>query len=138
LVPNNPVDADPTRFGKGFQPRRDIHTVAEYVVWLDDHIPEIDPNPELDPALWCSFGVSLRHSLLDLDGAPNSVDHPLELGQEAITSVLYDPAPVLPDLGIDQFLEMSFKPFVCPLLIRAHQARISGHIGGEDGGEAAD
>jgi hypothetical protein len=27
---------------------------------------------------------------------------------------------------------------VCPLLIRAHKARVPGHIGGEDRGETAD
>jgi hypothetical protein len=31
-----------------------------------------------------------------------------------------------------------FEAFVRPFLVRAHQGRIAGHIGGEDGGEAAD
>ena len=34
--------------------------------------------------------------------------------------------------------EMRLEPFVRPLLIRAHQARIARHVGGEDRGEAAD
>jgi hypothetical protein len=42
------------------------------------------------------------------------------------------------DLGIDEFPEMGFQPFVRPLLIRPHQARIPRNVGGEDRGEAAD
>jgi hypothetical protein len=33
---------------------------------------------------------------------------------------------------------MRLEPFVRPLLIRPHQARVSRDIGGEDRGEAAD
>jgi hypothetical protein len=36
LVPNNASDANPTRFGRGFKPRRDVHPVTEDVVLLDD------------------------------------------------------------------------------------------------------
>jgi hypothetical protein len=49
-----------------------------------------------------------------------------------------DPAPVLPDLRIDQLPKVCFEAFVCPLLIRAHQTRVARHIGGEDRSEAAD
>jgi hypothetical protein len=56
----------------------------------------------------------------------------------AASGVLYDPAPVLGDLGIDQLVKVRPQPFVRPLLIHPHQARVPGHIGGEDRGEAAD
>ena len=47
-------------------------------------------------------------------------------------------APVLRDLRIDQLPEVRLEPLVRPLLIRTHQARVPGHVGGEDRGEAAD
>ena len=39
---------------------------------------------------------------------------------------------------MDQFLEEGLEPFVRPLLIRPHQARVARYIGGEDRGETAD
>jgi hypothetical protein len=45
---------------------------------------------------------------------------------------------VLADLRLNQLAKMRFEPLVRPLLIRPHQARITGHVGGEDRGEAAD
>jgi hypothetical protein len=39
---------------------------------------------------------------------------------------------VLPDLRIDQLPEMRFEALVRPFLVRAHQARMARHIGGED------
>jgi hypothetical protein len=61
-----------------------------------------------------------------------------KIGQQAIAGVLHYPAVVFLDLRINELPEMSFEPLVCPLLIRAHQTRISGHVGGKDGGETAD
>jgi len=58
--------------------------------------------------------------------------------QEAVASVLYDPASVLGDLRIDQYAEVGSEPLVRPLLIRAHLARVPRHVGGEDRSEAAD
>src|SRR6516164_8577960 len=45
---------------------------------------------------------------------------------------------MLTDLRIDQLPEVGFQAFMGSFLIRAHQARIADHIGGEDRGETAD
>jgi hypothetical protein len=100
--------------------RAAIHPIAEDVVFLNDHVAEIDPNPELDPLLRQGGRISLGHAPLHFRRATNSVNHARELGQEAVAGVLYDPAPVLRDLRIDQLPEMSLEPLVRPLLIRAH------------------
>jgi len=42
---------------------------------------------------------------------------------------------VLSDLWIDQLSEVSLQPFMRPLLIRVHQARVARDVGGEDPGE---
>ena len=44
---------------------------------------------------------------------------------------------MLTDLRIDHFVQMRLEAFVRAFLIRAHQARIPHHIGGEDRGETA-
>src|SRR5207248_5394782 len=38
----------PARFGHGFEPCGDVDAVAVDVVAVDDHIAEIDPDPEFD------------------------------------------------------------------------------------------
>ena len=105
---------------------------------LNDHISQVDPDAELDPLLRRSACIALDHSPLDLDRAPHRINNTGKIRQEAVAGVLYDPAPVLGDLRIDQLLEVRLQPLVRPLLIRAHQARIAGHVGGEDRGETAD
>jgi hypothetical protein len=45
LITNNPADADPAWLGEGFKSRRDIHPLAENVVFLNDHVAEVDPDP---------------------------------------------------------------------------------------------
>jgi hypothetical protein len=45
---------------------------------------------------------------------------------------------MLADLRLNQLAEVRLEPLMRPLLIRAHQARVPRHVGGEDRGEAAD
>jgi hypothetical protein len=88
---------------------------------------------------WSTSTISrTSHSALHFNGGPNRIDHAPELGEEPVPGVLYDPAAMLPDFRIDQLAEMRLQPFVRPILIRSHQARVPRHIGGEDRGEAAD
>jgi hypothetical protein len=101
-------------------------------------IPEVDPDAEFDPLLRRGVHVALGHPPLHLDSAPDGVHHAGELGEEPVPGVLYDPAPVFPDLRIDQLPAVRAEPFVRPLLIRPHKARVPGYVGGEDRGEAAD
>ena len=55
------------------------------------------------------------------------------------SSVLRDNAPsVLGNFGVDQIPKVALEPFVRPLLIGTHEARIPRNVGGEDRGEAAD
>ena len=103
---------------------------------LCDHIADIDPDAKPYPALLGHVWFALGHSTLDLDSTTNRTDDARELGQEAVAGVLYDPAPVLADLRIDQFWEVGLEALVRPLLISSHQARIARHIGGKDRCEA--
>ena len=66
--------------------------------------------------------------------AAQRVYHARKFRQQAVAGVLYDAAPVLLDLRIDQLPEMRLEAFVRAFLIRTHQARIARHIGGEDRG----
>src|SRR5262249_34868593 len=87
-----------------------------------------------DLVLWRRTLVAVGHRPLHFDGATHRVNHVRELRQEAVAGVLYDPAPVLPNLRIDQLPAMGLEPFVGPLLIRPDQPRVPRHVGGEDRG----
>jgi hypothetical protein len=95
----------------------------------------VDANPECDPPILGRLGLAPGHRLLHLDRAPDGTHHALELGQEPVAGVLYDPAAVLGDLRLDKVPEVSFQTLVRALLVGAHQGRIAGHVGGEDCGE---
>jgi hypothetical protein len=138
LVPDNPADADPAGLGQGFQPRGYVHTVAEDVVFLSDHVAKVDADAECDTPLLWRFGVTVGHAALDLNGATHRIDHAWKFRQQSVAGILYRMAAVLLDLGLNQLAEMRLEPLVRPLLIRAHQARVPRHVGGEDRGEAAD
>src|SRR5262249_29564115 len=119
------------------QALRDIHTVAEDVVLLSDHVAEIDADPKPDAPVVRHFWFAVDHPALNLHSAANGVYNTRKLRQEAIAGVLHNPATVLLDLRIDKFPEVCLEAFVRTFLIRTHQPRIAGHIGRQDRGEAA-
>ena len=79
LIPHHSADADPARFGQGFETRRDIDTVAEDVVLVDDDVAEIDADAEIDAPLGWHAGVTPGHLSLHLDRATNRIDHARKL-----------------------------------------------------------
>jgi len=91
-----------------------------------------------DAALFSHLGLAAKHPSLDLHSAAHAVHNTGTFCQQAVAGILDDTAPMLPNLRIDQLAEVRLEAFVRPLLIRAHQARVPRHIGGEDRGEASD
>jgi hypothetical protein len=91
-----------------------IHPIAEDVVFLDDHVAEIDPDTELCLPFHRDIGVALDHPPLHLDRVAHRIDDTRELDQHPVAGILYGTAPVLLDLWIDQFPEMFCEAFVRP------------------------
>jgi hypothetical protein len=106
-------------------------------VFLGNHVPEIDADSKHDTPLFGHLRLAVDHPALDLRSAADGVHNARKFRQQAIAGVLYGAAPVLPNLRIDQLGEMRPEAFVRPLLIRSHQTRVAGHIGGEDRGKTA-
>jgi hypothetical protein len=127
----------PSGTARCLQPRSNVDTVAVNVAPIRDHIAQIDPDAEPDPAFFGHPRLTVDHSALDLDRAPDRVDHAWKFGEQTVTGILYGPAPVLSDLRIDYFAEMRFEAFVRTLFVRTHETRVTGHISGKDGGKAA-
>jgi hypothetical protein len=84
-------------------------------VLFDNHVAQIDPDAETDPALFQHLGFTVDHRALDLHGAADGIHHARELGKEAVAGVLYDAASVFDDLRINQFAEVGLEAFVRPL-----------------------
>ena len=95
---------DAAGLGERLEPRGDVDAVAVDVVALDDHVAEIDADPELDALVLGRIGVALGHAALDRERALYGVDHARELDQGAIAHQLDDAAVAGGDLGLDQLL----------------------------------
>ena len=78
------------------------------------------------------IGVALDHALLRLDGPAHRLDRAGKLNEEAVASGLDDAAAVPGDAGIDQLAPARLELGEGALLVRPHQARIAGDIGGGD------
>ena len=130
LIANYPAEAYPAGLSQRLQPCRHVHPIAEDVVFFNDYVAEVDADAEPDAPLLGHLGLSVGHPALDLDGTADCINHTGKLRQEAVPGVLYDPAPVVCDLGIYQLAEMCLQALMRPFFILAHQTRIARHIGG--------
>jgi len=99
--------------------------------------PRFDADPKPDLAILGHSGLAIDHCALHFGAAADRVDDALELGQEAVAGILYDPATVFGDLRVNKRLAMRLEAVVRALLIRSHQPGITGHIGSENRGETA-
>ena len=104
---------------------------------FNDHVSDVDTYAKSDPPLFGHLGLALGHSPLHFHRTPDGVDDARELCKEAVASVLYDPAAVLLDLRVDQLAQVGLQPLVGSLLIGAHEARVTRHVGGKNGGQPA-
>jgi hypothetical protein len=127
----------PPGSAKSLQPRRDIDAVAKDILGFDNYVAQVDPNAEADALVLGHIGVAVDHRALDLHCAPHRIHNTWKFHQHAVAGVLYGAPAMLLDLWIDQMAEVRLEAFVCPLLVRAHQARVPRHIGGENGGQPA-
>jgi hypothetical protein len=90
------------------------------------------PYPELKALLLGLILIDTRKSILNLGRAAHSIDCARELGQHAITSrVRYSPTMLSNQPVYD--LAMLGQAPERPILILAHQARVTRHISREDG-----
>ena len=129
VLPRRPPVPTPRRRSRQARPalpwRHEIHAIAEDIAVLDDNVALVDADAELNPLPWWRLLIAVGHPALDLHGAADGIHHTRELGQEAIAGVLYDPALVLCDLGLDQFPEVGLEPLVPGLRLLASASNSS-------------
>jgi hypothetical protein len=102
LIAHHAADADPTGFGQGFEPRRDIDPVTIDIAPVLHNVAEIDPHAELDAAIRRHIDVSLRHLALHFDGATHRVDDAGKLDEQTVARSLDDATAMFLDFEIRQ------------------------------------
>ena len=103
MVADRAGNRDAAWRGYALKPGRHIDAITEDILSLDDHIPKIDPNPELNDPLFRQIGVAQRHSLLNVHSTGNRIHHAGELRQKAVSRGLEYSALVFADPGIEEF-----------------------------------
>ena len=136
LAPHLPVcvlgQADAARRRDLLKPSRDIDAVAEHVALVDDYVADMDADPKFDAVAGRDVPVALCHSALHRHGARDRLDHRREPEQQAVARGLDDVSLVRGNERIDQLLAMAFQRQVSAFFVRAHEARIAHHVGGDD------
>jgi hypothetical protein len=132
LLMRRGADTNPARLSQGFQRGRDIHAVTEDVAMLDDNVAEVDADAKLDAALHRHPRVATYHLALNFDRAAHRVDDACKLDEKTVASGLDDPAPMLGDLRVAQFLAVGAQRSEGPLFVLAHQSRIACDIHSKD------
>src|SRR6266478_8335851 len=117
LITHRARDADAAGLGEGFEARRHVDAVAKDVVFLNDHIAQIDADAELYPPRRRDVRVASRHPPLDLGSAQNRVGYVVELDQHAVAGGLYDAAAAPLDDRIDKLNTMGLETRERPRLV---------------------
>jgi hypothetical protein len=88
-------EANPTRVGHRFQSRRDVHAVAVEITLFDDHVAEIQSDPQNDCAVVRQRGIGILHRLLEIDSTLYRINGTREFRQGAVAHEVYDATAVL-------------------------------------------
>jgi len=129
-------DADAAWLSGPFKPRGDVDPIAINALLVEDHIPLVDPNPELHTPLWCDSGIPFGHCFLDSDSTFDRVQHAGEFGHDPIASGINDPATVAGDHGENDTL-VAFEVTDGCDLIRTHQGAVTRDISCDNRRKAA-
>jgi hypothetical protein len=123
------------RLGDAFEPGRDVDAVAIDVAALDDHVTEMDTDPQMQLVPLADGGVARTEAALDLDRALQCLDDARELDQRAVAHQL-DRAPrVALDCRVDDVGPDLLEAAQRPRLVALHQAAEADHVHRDDGRE---
>ena len=127
-------NADRARLGKRLEPGSDVDPIAKDVVTVDDHIAEIDANPQLQAALGWDRIIDGARRVLHLDGAVQRIDDTRKIRQNAIACRADNPPAMRCNQRVDGGAELA-QGLMRTGLILTHQPAEPGYIGMQDGGE---
>jgi len=103
--------------------------VAVNVLPIDDHLADIDPDPEPYLPLLRQLGVKLLHALLYRHRTFNRSDGACKLDQDAIASRADHATAVLLDLRCPEFLTLRLHGRERGRLVGFNELRVTNNIG---------
>ena len=134
LLVNSLRDADGAGLGESLKAGGDVDAITEDVVAVDDHVAEIDTDPQFETSVRRDRVVDRRDRPLHLDGAVHRVDDTRKIRQQAVARRADDPSAMCRDQRVDcaaEFTERSMRTG----FVLAHQAAETDHIRMQNGGE---
>ena len=134
VVVNGLRDADGAGLGERLEPGGDVDAIAKDVVAVDNHVAEIDADPQLQAALGRDRVVDRARGPLHLDGATQRVDDARKIRQHAVARGTDDPPAMRCDQRVDGAAQLAERSMRAGLIL-AHQPAETDHIGMQDGGE---
>ncbi len=127
-------EAQLTWIGQGFQPGRDIHTVAIDIVPVNENLAQIDADAEKKTLILSEFGAQRADGILDADGTVGRCHDALEACQDGVSGVVHDLSTRVPDSIGDQ-VETGGQLPMGAKFVRLAQSAVSGYVGIDDGRE---
>jgi len=130
LIVGGTRNADPARLRDTLKPCRDVDTVPENVIALDQDVSKIDPDPKQHTPLPRDTFVPLVHGRLHGYRALDRIHHGRELKQHAVACGLHETPPMLRDEGIGDLAVFAESAGGADL-IEAHEPRVASHVSGD-------
>ena len=96
-------DINTTRLCEGFEPRCDVHAVAENIVARDDNVVQVDPYSERNPMIGHLSLVESRNCFTQSSGATHGLNDTLELDKNLVARPPDEMTTEFEDLRLDDF-----------------------------------
>ena len=130
-------NANAAGLGDAFEPRGDIHGVAQEIAIVADHdVPERDSDPEQQPSRRVDRDILRIVGILNVGGAAGRIDRAFERDQNCVPGGVENPAMV-PVCALAESGGRLPKPADRAFLIRGHQPAVARHVRCQDDGKLA-
>ena len=118
----------PARDAQRFQTRGNVHSVAEHVRPVAEHVARVDADPEREALLGRERVHAASHALLKRERELDRFDGAGELAQEAVTDRLDEATAKCCEQRSDHGLLDGLDQPKGADLVRLHQAAVADHI----------
>jgi hypothetical protein len=113
------------------QSYRDVDLVSKDVMRFDDHVADIDADPEGNALIFRIAVCNLKDAGLEPGRGPNRFDGTRKLGQEPVAGILDDTTSVLSDCRLDSVRQKRAQFSVGRLFVMVHEPGIAGDVRGQ-------
>ena len=117
---------------RALEPNGDVHAIAVQLAVVDNEVAEVEADAEHDGGIGRLIAIGVEHCLLDPDGGTQRLDRTGEFDHRAVAGQLDQPAPAMPDDGLDVLGTMRLQAKMRAAFIDAHQAHVTHDVDHHD------